>query len=127
MPTRTVPGMNASMILRRALLPICLALLVALTAQNLAVARGQPQAAGQIELCADGRIVTVAVDHAGNPIGPPRICPDVVLALMAALALPEPGALPLVRIQRLGQDPESTDAISHVHIPARARDPPLSA
>ena len=115
------------MTFRRAIIPALLALLVALTAQNMAVARGQPQAAGQIELCADGRIVTVAVDRQGNPIGPPRICPDVALALMAALAVPEPGAIPVVHIQRLAQDLESTDEISHVHIPARARDPPLSA
>ena len=115
------------MMARRSLLPVILALLVALTAQQLAVARGQPEAAGQIALCADGRIVTVAVDREGNPIGPPRICPDVALALMAALALPEPGALPVVLMQRLVQAYESKNAISHIHITARARDPPLSA
>jgi hypothetical protein len=40
--------------------------------------------------------------------------------------VPEPDAVPVVHTQRLAQDLESTDAISHVYIPARARDPPLS-
>ncbi|MDR9427513.1 MAG: hypothetical protein RI538_11835 [Salibaculum sp.] len=113
--------------MRRPLLPGLLALLVALTAQQLAVARGQPQAAGQVALCADGSIVMVTVGHDGTPIGPAHICPDVALGLMVALDLPDPDQTAIVHIRRAAQPFDVLDAVSHIHIASRARDPPLSA
>jgi len=114
------------MTLPRSILPVLLALLVAMTSVQLAVARGQPQAAGQVELCADGSIIVIAMDREGNPIGPAHICPDVALALMVALAFPEPNAVSPVHMRRLVQNLEVQHAISHLHIATRARDPPPS-
>ena len=114
------------MTLPRSILPVLLALLVAMTSVQLAVARGQPQAAGQVELCADGSIIVIAMDREGNPIGPAHICPDVALAFMAALDLPPPGAMQPFHMQRVGYAIDAHDAGSLIHITTLARGPPLS-
>ncbi len=110
----------------RSFFTVTLALLVALTSQQLAVARGQPHAAGQVEICSGDGVIVVAIDKDGNPVGPAHICPDVALAFMAALDLPPPGATQPVHMQRVGYAIDSHDAVSLVHITTLARGPPLS-
>lgn len=76
---------------RRSLL-FCLALLIGLTGQQMALARGQGSAVGQMVLCIGGQAVSVAIDDEGKPAGPAHICPDCALNFMAAL-LPQSTAL----------------------------------
>jgi hypothetical protein len=66
-------------------LRILLAAIIALTSQQLALARGQSVAANEVALCLGGGLVTIAVDIDGNPVGPPHVCPDGVLSMAFAL------------------------------------------
>lgn len=75
----------------RPILALALCLLLALTSQGLAVARGAAQPVGTIVLCTGAGAVSVAVDAGGQPVAPPHICPDClpgfVLLLSEAPAL----------------------------------------
>lgn len=61
-----------------------MALVLVLTGQSMAIARGTPGPSGQIELCTGTGPVMVSVDENGQPVGPPHICPDAATALFAA-------------------------------------------
>lgn len=60
--------------------------------QSMAFARGQAPAVDQVVICSGGAVLTVAVDENGQPVGPPHICPDCALMMMA-LAVP-PNTIP---------------------------------
>ncbi|PKP72647.1 MAG: hypothetical protein CVT84_17675, partial [Alphaproteobacteria bacterium HGW-Alphaproteobacteria-6] len=71
-----------------------LAIVLALTSVTMAVARGQTRVAGQVVLCSGYGMVLVGIDAAGNPVaeaeggpagGTVHLCPDMVLAMLAAL------------------------------------------
>jgi len=79
------------------LLRIYLALMLALTGQSMAVARGYSGPAGQVVLCTGTGPVAVYVDENGVPTGPPAFCPDCALNLLVAVPLPEMVALPAIR------------------------------
>lgn len=64
------------------LISLTLAMVLILTAQVLAVARGQAAAAGEMVICSGGERVSVLVDEQGQPIGAPHFCPDCALSLM---------------------------------------------
>ncbi len=66
-----------------------LVLLLVLTSQAMAVARGAPSPRGQIELCTGTGPVMVYVDDDGAPVGAPHICPDYALNLLAFVAPPD--------------------------------------
>lgn len=97
----------------RPYLAICLAALLALTGQGIAVARGTPPPVGQMVICTGQSPVMVPVDAEGQPTGPAYICPDAALTFFNAVAadavLPERvagrpricglAAAPLVRAQ----------------------------
>jgi len=68
----------------RSLLALSLALIVAATSLTMAVARGQARVAGEIVICTGLGVTVIAVDAEGNPTGPAHICPDMVLAMLAA-------------------------------------------
>jgi hypothetical protein len=103
-----------------------LILAIVLTAQSLALARGQTMVAGEMVLCLGGEAVTVTVDAEGKPTGPAHICPDMALGLMAAFQhdLPVP-----VSVQGQGR---ALSVIAAVPVAAlaelvpSARGPPLS-
>ena len=108
---------------RRPVLALLLALLLGLTAQAMAAARGAPGSSGRIEICTGIGPVMVAVDAEGQPVGPPHLCPDWAPSLLAALAVPDvaplpvaagPGAVLAVR------DALSSDAARPVAATARA-------
>ena len=63
-------------------------LLLVLTSQNMAVARGMPHAAGKIEMCTGTGPVMISVDENGEPIGPPHICPDFAATLIVFVSEP---------------------------------------
>lgn len=56
-----------------------LALILVLTGQSVAMARGMPLAAGLIEICSGGRAIMIMVDENGEPTGGAHICPEFTL------------------------------------------------
>ena len=69
------------------LLSLTLALLIAVTSQQMAIARGvTTNAAGQVILCTGQGVVTVTLDANGDPIEPAHICPDCALSLLDVVA-----------------------------------------
>lgn len=104
-----------------------LALILGLTAQSMAWARGAARPVDEIILCTGAGPIMVAVDENGEPTGQAHICPEFSLSLFVALQSdPMPGATPVwhdlriavPRAARLAQRP-SRDAM--------ARGPPLRA
>jgi hypothetical protein len=69
------------------LLALLLALIVVVTSQQLALARGQSVSAGTMTLCIGGGFVTVAVDAKGQPVGPAHACPDGIAAFAGAVGV----------------------------------------
>lgn len=70
-----------------------LALILVLTAQSMAVARGAAAAVGQMELCVGQGVVQVPIDADGNPTTAPHVCPDCAFAGLQAIPQP-PAELP---------------------------------
>jgi hypothetical protein len=64
-----------------------LCVLLVLTGQSMAVARGAMASGGQMVICSGAGPVTVHVDAQGNPTTAPRVCPDCVLTLQADATL----------------------------------------
>ncbi|MEW9919542.1 hypothetical protein AB2B41_08010 [Marimonas sp. MJW-29] len=64
----------------RGLISLCLALMLALTSQVMAVTRVSADATGQMVLCVGAEIVTVYVDEEGQPTAAPHRCPDCALS-----------------------------------------------
>lgn len=50
---------------------------------TMAVARHQPRAVGEVELCTGYGPATITLDAQGNPVGPRILCPDCTPALAA--------------------------------------------
>jgi len=71
-------------------LAISLTLLLALTSQTMAVARGAPPPVGHAVLCTGQGTITVLVDADGQPTGEVHICPDCALGLFNALTPAQP-------------------------------------
>lgn len=82
--------------LLRIYLALSLALMLVLTGQGMAIARGASDPAGQMVLCTGTGPLSVYVDENGNPTGPPVFCPDCALLLLAAVAVPDTMALPAI-------------------------------
>jgi len=81
-------------------LAILLVAVLVLTGHSMAIARGMPMPADQIELCTGSGPVMMPVDAEGNPTGAAHICPDFSLSLLNAVAVPE---VVLVRIEGRGE------------------------
>ncbi|WP_319825668.1 hypothetical protein [Thalassovita sp.] len=110
--------------LLRTYLGISLALMLALTGQSMAVARGTPSAAGQIILCTGTGPIAVLVDENGQPVGKPHICPDCALSVFAALGDEPPQIMrPEGRAIALRIETGFHKAAGQP-IPAKARGPP---
>jgi hypothetical protein len=61
---------------------LLLALMLALTSQSMAVARGASAATGQMVLCTGSGPVAVYFDAEGEPTSAPHICPDSALNVL---------------------------------------------
>jgi hypothetical protein len=75
---------------------LALALMLALTSQSMAVARGASAATGQMVLCTGAGPVAVYVDAQGQPTSAPHICPDSALNVLFEVT--EPGTRAPMRI-----------------------------
>ncbi len=77
----------------RTYLALCLAILLTLTSQTMATARGAPTPVGQAILCTGLGPVTILVDADGQPTGQTHICPDCAFSILDS-AIP-PSILPI--------------------------------
>lgn len=68
-------------------LSLVLILCLAFTGIGLGAARGTVMAGGQVVICTGQGVVVM--DHPGAP-GPPHLCPDMALSLLAAVWTPPP-------------------------------------
>ena len=108
----------------RALFRLFVILMLALTSQGLASARGPSRAVAELVICAGATVTTLTVDADGKPVTHHDFCPDMAPQLLAAIA---PDGLLAVR----------SGAVARAFLPARpglamgrdapgaqARDPP---
>ncbi|MFC6686432.1 hypothetical protein [Jhaorihella thermophila] len=103
---------------------LALALLLVVTGQALAMARGNAGAAGQIVLCTGTGPVIVFVDEDGQPIQPPHYCPDFALHLIGDAMLPPETAVP-AQLRPAPMPPEPARFAVPRPLPApNARGPP---
>ncbi|QIZ80555.1 hypothetical protein [Thalassovita gelatinovora] len=108
----------------RSYLALVLAALLTLTGQSMAVARGMPNAAGEIVLCTGFGPISVLVDQNGQPVGKPHICPDYALSLFALHEGPPLQFLrPLGQVVTLQIETGRVVAMGDI-VPATARGPP---
>lgn len=109
---------------RLRLVPLALALIVALTSLTMAVARGQGRPVGEMVVCLGLGTISVPVDAEGRPTGPVHLCPDAAPALFvdAGLVLP-PATAPQGLGLRLAVV-QKTAATGRNAPAARARGPP---
>ena len=63
----------------RSIIAIALAMMLALTGQSMAVARGASAATGQMVLCTGSGPLAIYFDAQGKPTSAPHICPDSAL------------------------------------------------
>lgn len=112
--------------LLRPLSGLCLAVLLIVTAQSVAVARGMPGPAGHMVLCTGSGPVMIFVDANGTPTDPPQYCPEGALALLGAVALTAMAdARPQGMSRARGLPVAPAEHIRHTHV-ATARGPPLT-
>ena len=105
-----------------------LSLVLVLTAQSMAIARGaNTGATDQIVICSGGASVTVYVDETGTPVDPPHICPDCMLHLLGAVLTHDPVAWVPDRTLRVALVAASSEAILRTpRMPIRVRGPPMT-
>ncbi|SMX33512.1 hypothetical protein [Octadecabacter ascidiaceicola] len=108
------------------LLSFALALLIAVTSQQMAMARGMARdASGQVVLCTGQGVMTVTLDAQGEPMGPVHICPDCALTLMDFAETSIAVESAAIHIQILAQTPVDALQIPVIPTSAQARGPPL--
>ncbi|AJE45581.1 hypothetical protein [Celeribacter indicus] len=101
------------------------ALLLIVTSQSMAVARGTMRdPAGAMILCTGSGPTMVYVDESGRPMGPRHICPEAALSILAGTGVAfvlAPPAQGLLRFVAPVQQPVFRSARAPA---AQARDPP---
>lgn len=65
-----------------------LTLLLILTGQQAALARGAAPTVGQAVICIGHQVVVVHLDADGQPVEEHHLCPDLALMLFAGIGLP---------------------------------------
>ncbi|HCP80938.1 MAG TPA: hypothetical protein DIT67_04870 [Octadecabacter sp.] len=107
-------------------LSFVLALLIAVTSQQMAMARGMARdASGQVILCTGQGVQTVTLDAQGEPMGPVHICPDCALTLMGVTDTSIAADSAVIYIQTLAQTPVTALQIPVIPTGTQARGPPL--
>ena len=104
-----------------------LILLLVLTGQTLAAARGQAQIAGEMVLCAGEFTTVVTVDAQGNPVKRVTLCPDMAPSLMNAVAIASPFQPPAAMVRAFVAGRTVTATHEGESISPQARDPPFWA
>lgn len=110
----------------RPILAICLALVLMVTGQSMAVARGASAATGQMVLCIGSGSITVYTDDEGQPTSAPYICPDCALHLLSAVLPPEATMERVAGICRIAIPLTSVVNAPSISAPYRSRAPPVT-
>lgn len=109
----------------RSLFGIVLAVVLAVTSQSAAFARGQAGPAGTMVICRGLTVSTVLVDAHGQPMQVQHLCPDAALALFVESGeAPPPIVRDVVWQSVLWYAPPQLNG-SLVSISACARGPPV--
>ena len=110
------------------ILTLTLALLIAVTSQQMAMARGMARdVSGQVILCTGQGVKTVPLNAQGEPMGPVHICPDCALTLMAFTDAPIIVENAVIYIQTLMQTPVTTLQNPVIPTSTQVRGPPVLA
>lgn len=110
----------------RTIKAVLVALLLIVTSQSMAVARGTMRdATGAVVICTGTGPITVLTDADGQPVGPAHICPDCALSLIAGTVAAFDLQPPAQKMHRF--DPPRVSWSVHDMVPpqACARGPPL--
>ena len=110
----------------RAAFRLFLILMLALTSQGLAAARGQPRAVSELVICAGAAVITLSVDRDGKPVTRSDFCPDMAPQLLAAASLDAPPPLLRKEASRAVLFQPVTRIAGRDAPSAQARDPPLA-
>ncbi|MBI1415767.1 MAG: hypothetical protein GC146_00960 [Limimaricola sp.] len=113
------------MVLPQRFFGLILAALLALTAQQMAVARGQTMVAGQVVVCTGQGPVTVTLDANGKPTGRVHLCPDCALRLIVALDAEPLVLMRQVRLVRAWFAVTVTRGVTPPALSPLARGPPV--
>ncbi|AWZ22433.1 Hypothetical protein RAK1035_3728 [Roseovarius sp. AK1035] len=108
------------------ILALALCLVLALTSQSLAVARGMAQPVGKIVLCTGTGPITVAVDAEGQPRATPHLCPDCLPGFAVVLDAPLALGLWLASERRISTITVERHAAMRSLPPNVARAPPVA-
>lgn len=109
----------------RPLLALCLALILALTSQSMAVARGMAAATGQMVICTGSGVTAVYVDAQGQPTGAPHICPDGAMHVPPAPPTTPTGVAPTAFASVIWQAKAPRQQVTAPTPRRAARAPPL--
>jgi hypothetical protein len=77
---------------------LLLALVLVLTSQSMAVARGGSAATGQMVICTGSGPMAVLVDADGQPVEAAHLCPDATLQVLTDVDAPLPAFLRAGRV-----------------------------
>ena len=81
----------------RVILSAILALVLALTSQNMAVAKGANAAVDHVVICSGAGVSVIFVDANGDPTEAPHLCPDCLISVPLAAPSGLPGLPGVVR------------------------------
>ena len=109
----------------RILTSLTLALMLALTSQSMAVARGAAPAVGQMVLCVGAGTVMVYTDATGQPTSAPHICPDAALNVLLEQGAPDVAAPVALTGFDLGHMPKSSFVVPVPRTSPPSRGPPV--
>ena len=108
----------------RAAFRLFLILMLALTSQGLAAARGQPRAVSELVICAGAAVITLGIDSQGKPVRHRDFCPDMAPQLLAAVAQSDPPPPFRQGVTRADLLAHVSRAAGRAAPAAQARDPP---
>ncbi|NHF73707.1 hypothetical protein [Paracoccus xiamenensis] len=101
-----------------------LIVMLALTSQGLASARGQPRAVSELVICAGATVITLSVDEQGRPVKHSDFCPDMAPHLLAAVSIDAPMPARQGAVVRAASAMQPGRARGRDAPVAQARDPP---
>lgn len=105
-------------------LRLFLILSLMLTGFALASARGQAVIGERVVLCS-GHVLVLTYGPDGAPTESPHFCPDMALALLAAVDAPAAQTSPLALSQAAVFAPMRRPVLAFSAVAAKSRDPPL--
>ena len=106
---------------------LLLALIIAVSSSQMALARTAPMPVGEMVLCTSQGAVTVAVDAEGNPTGDVHYCPECAAVAFSFIEFAAPDlVVPAANALTL-QAPATSLPVPQAACPCpQARGPPLS-